>query len=73
MWKGYTQPSSNQQPDTLMFVIYTDDFKNIYQKLKNNGIEFLGEPQKISDWGNFSCVYFRDPEGNLVGIYEGYI
>jgi len=73
MFKGYKQPSTDQQPDTLMFVIYTDNFNEVYEKLKTNGVEFLGEPQKVSDWGSFWCVYFRDPEGNLVGIYEGLI
>jgi catechol 2,3-dioxygenase-like lactoylglutathione lyase family enzyme len=70
MFKGYEQPSENIQPDTIAFILNTDDFDRDYQRLKESGVEFLGEPQFIEDWG-MRCVYFRDPEGNLIEINDG--
>jgi catechol 2,3-dioxygenase-like lactoylglutathione lyase family enzyme len=72
MWQGYVVPTADQTPDTLMAVIYLPEgqLAGEYQRMKANGVEFLGEPQFMKGWGMW-CVYFRDPEGNLFGIYEG--
>ena len=66
MWeyKGYEQPTGNAQPDTIVVTIPSDDVDADYQRLKAAGVEFIGEPQSISNW-HMRCVYFRDPEGNL--------
>lgn len=64
MFKGYTQPNSTSQPDTITIVIPSDDLDADYQRMAQAGVQFLGEPQFIEDWG-MRCTYFRDPEGNL--------
>jgi len=47
--------------------IPSDNVDEDYKRLKEAGVEFLGEPQTIEDWG-MRCVYFRDPEGNLLSL-----
>ena len=64
MFKGYTQPGRSSQPDTVVAIIPTDDLDKDFRQMKDAGVEFLGEPQKIEEWG-MRCTYFRDPEGNL--------
>lgn len=69
MYKGYVQPISYTQPDTVVAVIPTDDLDGDYQRLKEAGVEFLGEPQDIKEW-YMRCTYFRDPEGNLFELND---
>ena len=66
-FKGYNQPSATVQPDTISLGIPSDNVDEDYKRLKEAGVEFLGEPQTIADWG-MRCVYFRDPEGNLLSL-----
>jgi len=66
-YKGYTQPSTTAQPDTTSLCIPSDNVDEDYKRLKAAGVEFIGEPQTIEDWG-MRCVYFRDPEGNLLSL-----
>lgn len=70
MFKGYTQPENSAQPDTIVAIIPSDDLDKDYRELKAAGVEFLGEPQYIAEWG-MRCTYFRDPEGNLFELNDG--
>ena len=65
--KGYVQPNGTTQPDTITLGIPSDNVDEDYKRLKEAGVEFLGEPQTIEAWGT-RCVYFRDPEGNLLSL-----
>ncbi|MCL2390049.1 MAG: VOC family protein [Endomicrobia bacterium] len=69
MFKGYEQPSGSTQPDTIVAVIPSNDLDKDYSRLKEAGVQFLGEPQRIENWG-MRCVYFRDPEGNLFELND---
>lgn len=69
MFKGYEQPDADTQPDTVVVVIPSNDLNEDYQRLKKAGVQFLGEPQLIEEW-QMSCVYFRDPEGNLFELND---
>lgn len=69
MFRGYVQPDTEKQPDTVTAVIPTDDLDQDYWSLKEAGVEFLGEPQFIEAWGR-RCTYFRDPEGNLFELND---
>ena len=69
MFQGYTQPLSNAQPDTVVAIVPTTDLDGDYRRLKQAGVEFLGEPQHIEAWG-MRCTYFRDPEGNLFELND---
>ena len=70
-FKGYKQPKENIQPDTVVVVLPTNDVAGDYQHLKEKGVEFLGEPQFMEEWGGFNAAYFRDPEGNLFELMDG--
>lgn len=69
MFQGYQQPNSINQPDTIVAVIPTLDLDGDYHRLKELGVAFLGEPQRIEEWG-MRCTYFRDPEGNLFELND---
>lgn len=69
MYQGYKQPIQNTQPDTIAGIIPTLDLDSDYARLKEAGVEFLGEPQFIEGWG-MRCTYFRDPEGNLFELND---
>ena len=69
MFQGYKAPTTNSQPDTIAAIIPTDDLDADYARLKEAGVEFLGEPQFIEAWG-MRCTYFRDPEGNLFELND---
>ena len=42
-------------------VFECEEIRTTYEELKERGVEFVGEPQKMA-WGIF--VKFRDPDGN---------
>jgi predicted enzyme related to lactoylglutathione lyase len=69
IYKGYEQPSAKTQPDSVVAVIPSDDLDSDYNRLKEAGVTFLGEPQLIEGWG-MRCVYFRDTEGNLIELND---
>lgn len=69
MYDGYTQPEESSQPDSIVVVIPSDDLDSDYNRLKEAGVQFLGEPQFVEDWG-MRCVYFRDLEGNLFELND---
>ena len=70
LFRGYESPSETAQPDTIALILHSDDLDKDYQRLKEAGVQFLGEPQFIDDWG-MRCTYFRDPEGNLIELNDG--
>lgn len=69
MFQGYRPPLGSTQPDTVVAVLPTSELDEDYQRLKSAGVEFLGEPQRIEEWG-MRCTYFRDPEGNLFELND---
>lgn len=69
LYNGYDQPKTNIQPDTVVAMIPTYDLDGDYARLKSLGVEFIGDPQTIKEWG-MRCVYFRDTEGNLFELSD---
>jgi len=69
-YNGYTLPKEDTQPDTICLSIPTDDIHVDYARLKEAGVEFMGEPQLIEGWG-VTTTLFRDPEGNLLELTNG--
>lgn len=49
------------------FCIQVSDINSEYNRLKENGMTFVGPPV---DYGILSAVYGRDPFGNILEIYE---
>jgi predicted enzyme related to lactoylglutathione lyase len=54
--------------DHVMNTIEVSDIEEAMEKLKANGGEVIGEPHDIPDVGRH--VYFKDPEGNMLGLLE---
>lgn len=69
LYNGYVQPKTTIQPDTVVAMIPTYDLDGDYARLKSLGVEFIGEPQTVKEWG-MRCVYFRDTEGNLFELSD---
>ncbi|NLW78581.1 MAG: glyoxalase/bleomycin resistance/dioxygenase family protein [Ruminococcaceae bacterium] len=68
LYEGYAPPQ-NGGGDQVQLVLPCDDVDKAYIELKAKGVEFLGEPQTIEDWG-MRCVVLRDPEGNLLELND---
>ncbi len=48
-------------------VFECEDIFGTYEKMKTNGVEFLGEPNQM-EWGTF--VQFKDEDGNVFLLKE---
>jgi len=66
-YNGYVPPSATNPSDSMSIGIPSDNVDEDYKRLKAAGVAFIGEPQTIEAWG-MRCVYFRDPEGNLLSL-----
>lgn len=53
--------------DSVVLCIPCEDVDIEYNRLKELGIEFMGEPTTMEAW-YMRCVYLRDPEGNLIEL-----
>ena len=54
--KGYIQPAETVQSDTVMIFIPSDDFNADFKRLKDEGVEFFGEPQYFESWGGVTSI-----------------
>lgn len=71
----YYQPVGEKittmQPNTLPYfhvAFKVKDLHEMYQKLKEQGVIFLSEPQKLGD--DVIFCYFRDPDGVILEFIE---
>ena len=48
--------------------IEVDDLESILQRVKNNGGNIIFGPIQYANLGRMA--YFRDPEGNILGLFE---
>ena len=64
--KAYTPPAISTAADTILLGIPTDDVDKDYKRLKEAGVQFIGEPQTME--AGWRMAYFRDTEGNLFEI-----
>ncbi|MGB7442775.1 MAG: VOC family protein [Coleofasciculaceae cyanobacterium] len=55
--------------DKIMLTFETPDVEQTYQQLKAKGANFVTEPTFRPDW-QVKTVYLRDPDSNLIGIYQ---
>jgi len=64
------QYMQNQGFRNLVFIV--SDLDQAYQRMTKDGIVFLGPlpPPANPASGNIRLAYFRDPEGNVLGICE---
>lgn len=59
----------NADPARHMLGFNVDDIQGEFQRLKSAGVEFVEEPS--DQGGGFWIATLKDPEGNLVQLFEG--
>jgi glyoxylase I family protein len=57
----------NADPARHMVGFDSDDLKGDVKRLKDKGVEFIQDPE---DYGDLWLATLKDPEGNLVQIWE---
>lgn len=62
----YVKNGSREDRAALIFKV--DDVEKMYQEWKDK-VTFITEPVEQKDWG-IKVAHFRDPDGNLLEIYE---
>ena len=55
--------------DKTSLIILVDSEEDTFHSLKKQGVKFINEPHNQVDWG-IEVAHFRDPDDNLVEIYE---
>ncbi|WP_276353394.1 VOC family protein [Cohnella caldifontis] len=62
----------NAQFDHPSSTIYfqVDDLFEAHRKLEDQGVEFLGKPHKVAEFGGYAVwmAFFRDPDGNVQAL-----
>lgn len=64
-WTKAMMKGSEQMKASIVFEC--EDIFGTYEKMKTNGVEFLGEPNQM-EWGTF--VQFKDEDGNVFLLKE---
>jgi predicted enzyme related to lactoylglutathione lyase len=57
----------NADPARHMVGLVSDDLVADWKRLKQSGVEFIEDP---TDYGNLSIATLKDPEGNLVQLWQ---
>ncbi len=57
----------NTDPARHMVAFLSDDLNADWQRLKEAGVEFIQDP---TDYGDVTIATLKDPEGNLVQLFQ---
>ncbi|MBD2533641.1 VOC family protein [Nostoc flagelliforme FACHB-838] len=63
------QPSYIVNRDKIALIFAVDNVDEVYEQVKNQNAIVVTEPQDRPDWG-IRTAHFRDPDGNLIEIYN---
>jgi catechol 2,3-dioxygenase-like lactoylglutathione lyase family enzyme len=63
-------PLESESMDPFVLIFEVDQVDRKYKELQEKGVIFITEPTVREDWG-IKVSHFRDPQGNLIEIYEG--
>ncbi|BDI14643.1 glyoxalase [Nostoc cf. commune SO-36] len=63
------QPSYVVNRDKIALIFAVDNVDEVYEQVKNHNAIIVTEPQDRPDWG-IRTAHFRDPDGNLIEIYN---
>jgi catechol 2,3-dioxygenase-like lactoylglutathione lyase family enzyme len=66
---GLPERSAERGPDQVALVFRVDAVDEAVATLEARGVTFVSPATDQPDWG-IRVAHFRDPEGNLVEIYE---
>jgi len=67
-------PDASERPqargaDQMVVTLLVDKMPAALKELESRGLSFLPAPQTRERW-RIRTAYFRDPEGNLIELYE---
>ena len=63
------KPATTDCQDKTVLIFTITDLDNTYAQLRQAGVHFDEPPTQNSDF-NLKIAYCRDPEGNLIGLFE---
>ncbi|NJL85831.1 MAG: bleomycin resistance protein [Leptolyngbyaceae cyanobacterium SM1_1_3] len=62
-------PADAKSQDRVVLIFTVSDLDEICEKLKHEGTVFASEPMKNANF-DLKIAYIRDPDGNLIGLFE---
>lgn len=63
------KPSPDNSTDNVALVFTTSNLDETCKTLKERNVTFITKPTYRPQWG-IKTIYLRDPDENLIGIYE---
>ncbi|NEQ51626.1 MAG: VOC family protein [Leptolyngbya sp. SIO3F4] len=63
------KPATADSQDKTVLIFTITDLDGTYSQLRQAGVQFDEPPTQNSDF-NLKIAYCRDPEGNLIGLFE---
>lgn len=67
---GFSEtPVAEDMPNNLALIFTTKDLDQTYLELKQKNVDIITKPMYRPQWG-IKTVYLRDPDRNLIGIYQ---
>ena len=63
------KPSSDNATDNVALVFTTSNLDKTCKTLEEKNVTFITKPTYRPQWG-IKTIYLRDPDDNLIGIYE---
>ncbi|MEH2105107.1 VOC family protein [Nostoc sp.] len=63
------QPSYVVNRDKVVLIFAVDNVDEVYELVKTQNAIVVTQPQDRPDWG-IRTAHFRDPDGNLIEIYN---
>ncbi|MEH1833172.1 MAG: VOC family protein [Nostoc sp.] len=63
------QPSYVVNRDKIVLIFAVDSVDEVYKQVKDQNALVVTQPQDRPDWG-IRTAHFRDPDGNLIEIYN---
>lgn len=63
------KPENAECQDKVALVFTVHDVDQVYHKLRHKGVKFTAEPMSNPYYG-IKTAYLRDPDENLIGLYQ---
>ncbi|BAZ67858.1 MAG: VOC family protein [Pelatocladus maniniholoensis HA4357-MV3] len=63
------KPLQAECQDTVVLIFTVHDLEEEYKQLRHKGVEFTAPPMNNPYYG-IKTAYLRDPDENLIGLYE---
>ena len=63
------KPFHAECQDRVLLIFAVRDLEEVYQELKHQSVEFTTQPLSNPAYG-IKTVYLRDPDGNLIGLFQ---